>query len=215
MPDSQSLILFAAAMVAGIVCFRLFLVLGRRTGHEPTARPAPPEDKPGTQRPAAAIEGPRSNGPSSSGLVEIQLADRNFDTAHFVAGAREAYARIVKAFAAGDRAALAPLLSPPVLEAFEGAIAARGAQKPATFNTLHDARIVGASLAGRHAEITVAFRAEFSAPAGGDGPREGTSDAAPPDATPQDVTDVWTFARDLDSTDPNWMLVATAGELPE
>jgi predicted lipid-binding transport protein (Tim44 family) len=57
---------------------------------------------------------------------------------------------------------------------------------------------VGASLAGRHAEITVAFRAEFT---GKDGP--------------EDVSDVWTFSRDLDSADPNWTLVATSGELPE
>jgi len=204
MPDSQSLILFAAAMVAGIVCFRLFLVLGRRTGHEPTARPpekAPesaPEKTAEAQRAPAALEAPRSETPSSNGLIEIQLADRNFDTPHFLSGAREAYVRIVKAFAAGDRAALAPLLSPQVLDAFEGAIAARGQSAPAAFNALNDARIAGASLAARHAEITVAFRAEFAGASG-----------------PEEVADVWTFARDLDSTDPNWTLVATSGELPE
>ena len=35
MPDSQTVVLFVAAMVAGGVCFRLYSVLGRRTGHEP------------------------------------------------------------------------------------------------------------------------------------------------------------------------------------
>jgi Tim44-like domain len=35
MPDSQTLGLLAAAMVAAIVLFRLYTVLGRRTGHEP------------------------------------------------------------------------------------------------------------------------------------------------------------------------------------
>jgi predicted lipid-binding transport protein (Tim44 family) len=194
MPDSQSLILFGAAMVAGIVCFRLFMVLGRRTGHEP--QPGP--DRSEAQRTAAvALEGPRADVPSSSGLIEIQLADRNFDTPHFLSGAREAYGRIVRAFAAGDRAALATLVSPAVAEAFDAAITARGDQPPANLAGLQDARIVGASLDGRHAEITVSFRAEFA----GD--------------PPQDVTDVWTFARELDSTDPNWTLVATSGELPE
>jgi predicted lipid-binding transport protein (Tim44 family) len=198
MPDSQSLILFAVALVAGIVCFRLFLVLGRRTGHEPTARSAPAAEKAPSQPATAALEAPRVDASAPSGLVEIQLADRNFDPAHFLSGAREAYGRIVKAFAAGDRAALAPLLSPAVAQAFESAIAARGEAAPAAFNTLHDARIVGASLAGRHAEITVAFRAEFAGQNG-----------------PEDVSDVWTFSRDLDSADPNWTLVATSGELPE
>jgi predicted lipid-binding transport protein (Tim44 family) len=28
--------------------------------------------------------------------------------------------------------------------------------------------------------------------------------------TPRKVTEIWTFARDTHSTDPNWSLVATA-----
>ena len=63
---------------------------------------------------------------------------------------------------------------------------------------LRDARIVGSALHGRTAEITVAFTAEFAGEAGR-----------------HDVTDVWTFERDLNAADPNWTLVATSGELPE
>ena len=42
MPDTQLLGLIIAAIVAFVVLFRLYTVLGRRTGHEPTAdrRPA-------------------------------------------------------------------------------------------------------------------------------------------------------------------------------
>jgi predicted lipid-binding transport protein (Tim44 family) len=29
------------------------------------------------------------------------------------------------------------------------------------------------------------------------------------------VTVVWSFARDLDSSDPNWTLVATSGDLSD
>ena len=123
MPDSQSLILFVAAMVAGVVCFRLFMILGRRTGHEPTSRPQSPagehsRDPSEVQRAApSALDAPRPDTPASSGLLDIQLADRSFDTPHFLTGARDAYARIVKACAAGDRAQLAPLLSPQWREA--------------------------------------------------------------------------------------------------
>lgn len=85
-----------------------------------------------------------------------------------------------------------PLLAPDVMAAFDGAIEGRSEPPPALTKLL-DAKIVGAVLDGRQAEITVAFTAEF--------------DAAP-------VTDVWTFARDVKSRDPNWLLVTTAGDMP-
>jgi predicted lipid-binding transport protein (Tim44 family) len=180
-------------MVAAIVLFRLYTVLGRRTGHEPQ----PPVQKPGPltpAAPAAAIEPPVT---TSNGLLEIQIADPAFDTPKFLSGAREAYTQIVNAFAAGDRAALRPLLSPDVYAAFDVGITSRD-HPPSTMIKLHDARIVGSVLHGRIAEITVAFTAEFA----------GESDK-------NTVTDVWTFERNLDSSDPNWTLVATSGDLPE
>ena len=192
MPDSQTLALVAAAMVAGVILFRLYTILGRRTGHEPP----PPVQQPKPLTPPAA-SAPAEAPPSSSGLLDIQLADPAFDTPKFLAGAREAYTQIVTAFAAGDRGALKPLLSADVYAAFDAGISARTAPAPALVK-LHDARIVGSVLHGRTAEVTLAFTAEFSG-----------------DAGTNTVTDVWTFERNLDSPDPNWTLVATSGELPE
>jgi len=188
MPDSQTLGLLVAAMVAGIICFRLYTVLGRKTGHEPPPQQAVPQS-----RPATLPQPPHDVAPSSSGLLEIQLVDRNFDTPKFLAGARDAYARIVTAFAKGDRAELRPLLSPEVFSAFDAGITNRSGEAP-VFVKLHDARITGSSLHGRLAEITVAFAAEFAS---------------------GNITDVWTFERNLDSADPNWVLVATSGDAPE
>jgi predicted lipid-binding transport protein (Tim44 family) len=188
MPDPQTIYLFAAALLAGIVCFRLFTVLGRRTGHEPTqGRPMPSPLAP-TAQPA-----PVEHQPASGGLLDIQLADRDFDTPKFLSGAREAYIQIITAFASGDRAALRPLVSPDVYAAFDAGISARAAP-PAALVKLHDARIVGSALHGRIAEITIAFASEFAS---------------------GNITDVWTFERNLDSTDPNWTLIATSGDLPE
>jgi predicted lipid-binding transport protein (Tim44 family) len=187
MPDSQTIYLFAAAALAGIICFRLFTVLGRRTGQEPQARPMPSPLAPAA--PPPAVEHP----PASGGLLDIQLADRNFDTPKFLSGAREAYIQIVTAFASGDRAALRPLLSPDVYAAFDAGIASRPAP-PAALVKLHDARVAGSALHGRTAEVTVAFTSEFAS---------------------GNVTDVWTFERNLDSADPNWTLIATSGDLPE
>jgi predicted lipid-binding transport protein (Tim44 family) len=187
MPDSQTLGLLAAATVAGIICFRLYAVLGRRTGHEPSAQPAPaPRPLPSPQ-PAQEIPAP------SNGLLDIQLADRDFDAPKFLLGAREAYTRIVNAFVKGAREELRPLLSPEVFAAFDAGITGR-TEPPAALVTLHDARITASALHGRQAEITVAFAAEFAT---------------------GNVTDVWTFERNLDSSDPNWVLVATSGDLPE
>jgi predicted lipid-binding transport protein (Tim44 family) len=190
MPDSQTLGLLIAAMVAGIVCFRLYSVLGKRTGHEP-----PPQALPKAQPaalPQPALQPVQQSAPSSNGLLDIQLADRTFDAPKFLAGAREAYGRIVTAFAKGDRAELRPLLSPDVFAAFDAGITAR-TQPPAAFVKLHDARIKDSSLHGRLAEITVAFTAEFAS---------------------GNVADVWSFERNLDCADPNWILVATSGDAP-
>src|SRR6185312_8335744 len=106
-----------AATVAAVLLFRLYTVLGRRTGHEP-----PP---PGT-RPVPAVPDlrpvPAPGDPTARGLMDIQLADRSFDKAHFLKGAHAAYELIQKAFANGDRIALRPLLSDDVLAAFEAEI---------------------------------------------------------------------------------------------
>ena len=187
MPDSQTLVLLVAAMVAGVICFRLYSVLGRRTGHEP-----PPQAIPAPKAPNA-LQPPAQAAPTSNGILEIQLADSSFDTPKFLAGARTAYAQIVGAFAAGDRDTLRPLLSPDVFAAFDAGIAGRS-ELPAALVKLADARIVRSGLHGRVAEITVAFTAEFAS---------GT------------VIDVWSFERNLDSADPNWVLVATSGDVPE
>ena len=188
MPDSQTLVLLVAAMVAGVICFRLYTVLGRRTGHEP-----PPQ---ATPRPTVVPQpAPPQIAPSPGGLRDIQLADPSFDTTKFLAGARGAYTQIVNAFAAGDRAVLRPLLSPDVFAAFDAGITGR-TEPPAALVTLSDARIVSSALAGRTAEITLAFTAEFA------GAEEGNNV----------VTDVWTFERNLDSKDPNWALITTSGD---
>ncbi len=194
MPDTQVLEIFVLALIAGVILFRLYTVLGRRTGHEPP--PQQPGRLPGTEPLPAPGPAPDPAPPSSGqGLLDIQLADRNFDTAKFLQGARLAYEQIQDAFHKGDRAALKPLLSDEVFAAFDGAITARGAEPGPVMTSLKDARIADASLNGGMAEITVAFTAGFS-----DG---------------KDVTDVWTFTRRIADENPNWLLIATSGDALE
>ncbi len=227
MANSQLLDLFLIAMVAGIILFRLYTVLGRRTGHErppqdnyrlsrnPEA-PAPAADDnvvtlPGVKRADAVADKPAD--PVARGILDIKLADRGFEIEHFVSGARSAYEMIVTAFANGDRAALRPLLSDEVYKAFDAAIGARESRHEKiafTFVGFKDTKIVQAVLKNRSAEVTVAFGAQFISATSDAGGAVIEGDAK----SVRDVTDVWTFARDTRARDPNWTLVATSGDLP-
>jgi predicted lipid-binding transport protein (Tim44 family) len=116
---------------------------------------------------------------------------------------------IVTAFARGERENLRPLLSDDVFETFDRSIKAREAKKERvdfTFLSLKSARLTGAEMKGQTAEVTVTFDSEIML-AGYD--PAGTlieGDAK----TPHNVTEVWTFARDTRSSDPNWTLISTA-----
>jgi Uncharacterized protein conserved in bacteria len=223
MADSQLLTIVVLAVIAGVILFRLYTVLGRRTGTE-----RPPEK--GDYTPHGGIlnrqletenaGGPgrlshatadRPSDPVASGLFDIGLADRSFDKDAFVNGARAAYEMILTAFAAGDRAALKPLLSQEVFDAFDGVITARETQSQKASLTLvgfSDVKIIAAALKNNSAEVTLAFGARLlSFTAASDGSViEGDAKAV------KDVTDVWTFTRDVRAHDPNWVLVATSSE---
>jgi len=220
MPDGQYLEILLFAVVAGVILFRLYTVLGRRTGQEqpPPERlrlsgnaPAEPVKDNVVALPSRAGQiADRPADPVARGLFDIKLADKGFETEHFIAGAKSAYELIVTAFARGDRTQLRPLLGGEVFAAFESVIAGREQRKEHvefTFVGFKDVKIVHAALKGRAAEITIAIGAQFiSATLGGDGQLlEGDAKSV------RDVTDVWTFTRDVRARDPNWLLVATSG----
>lgn len=219
MADTQLFEIILIAAVAAVILFRLYSVLGRRTGNEHTPedvrvseRPADPAvTAPETFKPPVRHTVERPADPALSGVFDISLADRNFDKDKFINGARSAYEMIETAFASGDRVTLRPLLSEPVYAAFEGAIAAREGQKRVcsfTFIGFKDARIVAAELKNTVAQIAVRFDAQFiSAVRDGEGlVVEGD------DKSVQHVCDIWTFERDTRARNPNWVLVATASE---
>jgi predicted lipid-binding transport protein (Tim44 family) len=197
MAQSQWIIMLVAAGVAAVALVRLFLVLGRKSG---TEYPSVPQTG-GLARdlPAATAPLPAPAKLDAPGLFELSLADKDFDAAKFLAGARSAYGLIVTAFEKGDAKALRPLVSPDVLEGFSAAIAARGtAPSRFHFSEVRDAAIEQAAVQGGVMEITVRFEAAF--------------ETAEKVGAPHEITDRWTFSRAAGSADPNWTLVATAGE---
>ncbi len=142
------------------------------------------------------------------GLGRIAGADRNFEPNGFMQGARGAYEMIVTGFAAGDRAALKPLLAKDVYEGFNAAISAReerGETNETTFVSTERSLVRDAQLRGRTAQVTIRFQSKMITVTRR---RDGTvADGAPDQVA--DVFDLWTFAREVDARDPNWRLVAT------
>jgi predicted lipid-binding transport protein (Tim44 family) len=146
--------------------------------------------------------------PLAAGLDAIAATDSSFDAKHFLAGARAAYEMVVTAFAEGDRRTLKNLLSREVFEGFDTAITEReerGEKAETRFVSLDTAEIVGAELRGRSAQITVRFISKLISVTRD---RSGAVIDGSPDKVTE-VTDVWTFARDVSSRDPNWKLIAT------
>ena len=227
-----------ALVVALAVFVQLRNVLGKRTGHErppfdPYAR-RKADDADGGE----IVEGARDEGddrvvtlprreeddpyreidrvaPKSSevnrGLRAIRDADPDFSPRSFLDGAKQAYEMVVTAFAEGDRDTLRMLLAPDVYEGFEAAITAReaaGHRVEQTFVGIDEAAIETAAVREREAFVAVRVVSQLiQATLDGEGE---VVDGDP--ETVSEVRDVWTFARDVDSPDPNWKLVATEGE---
>jgi len=209
------LILFG--MIAAFLVLRLRSILGRRTGFE---RQAPPyQPSPGQPAAGPTIEGraepaapatghslPDPSTPLGQTLARMRSVDRNFDPNAFLDGAEKAFRIIVTAFAAGDRNALRGLLSDDTYHAFDHALAAReaaGQVQVSTIHAIHSATIEAAELRGTVASITVRFLSDQTSLTKDkdDHPVVGT------DAVTE-LTDMWSFERDLASRDPVWRLVS-------
>ena len=146
----------------------------------------------------------------ADGLVDILKLDQAFDPEHFLRGARQAYEMIVTAFAKGDIATLRSLLGDEVYRSFASAIEqrqGRGETQETTLVGIKEAEIVEADLtSNRMAEVTVRFVSEL---VNATRDKAGQLVGGNPNAV-EETIDIWTFARNLRSSDPNWQLIATA-----
>ena len=206
------LILFG--MIAAFLVLRLKGILGRRAGFErPAAQAVPPrEAQAAPMQPAgrdAAIATRTIPEPASATgqtLMRMKALDSAFEPGSFLDGAEKAFQMIVRAFAAGERAALRPLLSDDTYHAFEAAIATRekaGHAQITDIRAIHAMTIERADIRGTTGAITVRFVSDQV---------NLTQDQAGHPVTGTDavteINDLWTFERDLNLTDPAWHLVA-------
>ena len=219
-------LIFAALAI--FVLWKLRSVLGTRTGAEkppldPAARRQPPPTPsdsgnvvrlPGAANDRGAPPVERWKGVAEAGsplaarLDEIGAVDPSFTGQQFLSGAKAAYEMIVTAFAAGDRQTLRPLLAADVFDSFEGEMAARekaGEKVETTFVSIDKATIEDAQMRAGAAQVTVRFQSKLITATRD---RDGKVVDGDPEKV-MDVVDLWTFARNPKTRDPNWKLVAT------
>jgi len=224
--------IFLFALIAVFLVLRLRGVLGRRTGNEKQGpsdifgRQSHENDADKGQHDTAAQtdnvyrlpesdnDQDAANVPSDTfaTLQQIQKFDPSFTQQDFLNGGRMAFEMIVEYFAKGDKDGLNPLLSPEVYKNFAAAIDARaekGEHEETTLVGIKSASIHDASLEGRTAYVTVKFVSEEVSVI-----RNSEGDVVSGDPNKViEAEDLWTFARNIESRDPNWQLVAT--ETPE
>jgi predicted lipid-binding transport protein (Tim44 family) len=143
-----------------------------------------------------------------AGLLTIFQADPAFDAEHFMAGSKQAYEMLVTAFAEGNRKILKDLLSRDVYDGFAAAIAdreSRHEQIDQSFVGINRANITEAEMKGGTAQVTVKFVSQLISATRD---KSGIVVSGDPQRI-KEVTDVWTFARDVNSRSPNWRLIAT------
>ncbi len=220
-------------VAAVLIFFQLRSVLGRRTGNEKPPRDlyGSPDQAAGQTAPDAGkvVTLPRRDAsededrfaaidaftpagtPLNDSLRELNKADPSFNPKEFVNGARMAYEMIVMAFADGDRNALKGLLSREVYEGFDAAITereAKGEKVKSTFVGIDKADIASAEMKGTEAVVTMRIVSQMISATYDKAGMLIDGDAE----SVVEISDVWTFARDSRSRDPNWKLVATESE---
>ena len=210
------------ALVAGFIALRLRSVLGQRPDDQPShGTPNQPEvGKQGDGE--AGMATPLNMGAREAGAIKgLSASDKadlkrifkpigGNDLRQFLDGAKRAYEETLKGFWAGDMEKMAPFLDGDVAAQFKTAIKDRKSRGETSENSLveiSDVSIDDISLIGPRAEVTVRFCSEIIAVVKDKAGRLIEGDVS----DTINVTDIWTFARNLKDKDPNWTLVATQG----
>ena len=214
--NSPILQLLVLAAIAVFLIMRLRGVLGTREGFEnPRVASQPQRRGPDLE----VIEGgpdldiadhAKEGSATAKALAEMKRADNTFHVGEFLGGAKGAYEMILMAFEKGDLSEVVPFISEEVYEAFQSVIDERekqGLTVDATFVGLSELALSDATFdqASKEAELTVKFKSELAYVV-----RDNAGDIVEGD--PNGIKrqkDVWTFARQMGTDDPNWRLVAT------
>ena len=236
MNDSDSIFTIIFLALAIVIFLRLRSVLGRRTGNErppfdPYSRSEqsreasdkvialpPPSDREAdgqtyqaeehvdVETRIKAVTDPESE--LGGQLKALIASDPTFEPESFIDGAKMAYEMVVTAFAEGDRRTLRQLLSRDVYDGFVSAISDREEREETIefkFVGVDKANLTEAAVRGGTEQVTVRFVSELISVTRDKENRIVDGDPG----KVSEVTDIWTFAREVGARDPNWKLVAT------
>ncbi len=206
-------------ILAGIAVFlflRLRSVLGTREGFE-KPRMQPKNDAP--KRDFKVIDGGEDkditdnvdkNSKSAEALKLIKSDDENFTVNEFLSGARSAYEWILMSFEKNEIDEIRELLSEEVAEAFDAVVDQRVSQGltiEAEFIGIREMKLVEATYSSntKTAEISVSFVGEMTSVV-----KNSSGEIVEGDSKQiKRQKDTWTFSKDIKSSNPNWLLVAT------
>ena len=206
-------------ILAGIAVFlflRLRSVLGTREGFE-KPRMQPKNDAP--KRDFKVIDGGEDkditdnvdkNSKSAEALKLIKSEDENFTVNEFLSGARSAYEWSLMSFEKNEIDEIRELLSEEVAEAFDAVVDQRVSQGltiEAEFIGIREMKLVEATYSSntKTAEISVSFVGEMTSVV-----KNSSGEIVEGDSKQiKRQKDTWTFSKDIKSSNPNWLLVAT------
>lgn len=215
--NSSLIQLLVLAGIAVFLVIKLRSVLGTREGFEKPV--VPTEATPRPRRDFEVIEGGpdrditdhvAEGSPAAQALAAMKGAEPSFAVGTFLSGARSAYEMILMAFDKGDLDSIRPFIGADVEHSFSEAIEARHEQGLSIESkfvgmrelALHDATFNPAT---REAEVSVRFVGEITSVV-----KNAAGEIV--EGKPTEIKrqrDVWTFARKMGASDPNWQLVAT------
>ncbi len=233
----MSLDILIFAVIAALLIHRLRSVLGEKHGDE-RQRPNPFSDNKDSYKPNAPdttpnvipispefaaslpshnfeknrsqiLENETINEGAREGLLDIVENKPNFDVNEFIQGSNIAFKMIVKGYASGDREILKKLLSPKLFADFDAGITNREKTNQTMeydLERIKKTEIIKANLAGQMIYITVDFDVEHTTIIRDE---NGNVVEGDPDLI-TNVHDIWVFAKDNRTNDPNWMLIETS-----
>ena len=217
--NSPILQLLVLAGIAVFLILRLRSVLGSREGFEKPPAPKGQGQTAPARRDFEVIDGGPDhdiidhvpeNSESAKALAEMKRVEPAFSVSEFLSGARGAYEWILMGFERGEMEELRPFLETDVYESFAAVVEQReqqGLTIEAEFVGVREMSLNEATFDPdtRKAELTVRFVGELtSVVKNAEGEViEGSATAV------KRQKDIWTFAREMGSDDPNWLLVAT------
>lgn len=216
--NSSLIQLLVLAGIAVFLILKLKSVLGTRDGFE---KPPLSSDqaKPKGRKGFEVIEGGpdrditdhvADGSPAAKALAAMKAAEPSFSVSEFLGGARSAYEMIVMAFEKGELDKIKNFLGSEVYETFAEAVKAReeqGFTVDANFVGIRELALHDASFdkTTKEGEVAVRFVGELTSVV-----RNKLGEVV--EGSPSEIKrqrDVWTFARQMGSDDPNWLLVAT------